>query len=348
MPAFGNRVLTTTQDYIMPKVVDTILNSNVFATRMLSRAKAWRGETLRMPIKFQKNTTGTSFSGFDTFSTATTNNRVNLAYNPAFYQITVALPLDELSVNATEEKVIDLAAIETAASAQDAADDIGTMFYGDGTGNSSKDMLGLAAIVDDGSAVATIGGLSRTTYTTLQSTVTASSGVVSLAKMSTLYNAVTSGAQKPTLAVTTEAVFALYETLLQPQERIVKDVPMMKAGGNMGKAGTGYIGGTGFTGLYFKGFPVLADEKCTSGALIFLNEDFLDFYGLPMKDAEPVKFKANIEGNDYSDLMGLGFSWTNWIQPVNQAAYISHIYLGGNLLTDNPKRMGKLTGITSV
>lgn len=348
MPSFGTRVTTTTQDYIMPKVVDTILNSNVFATRMLSRAKQWRGETIRIPIKYQKNTTGQSFAGFDTFSTSTTNNRVNLAYNPNFYQITVALPLDELSVNATDEKVLDLAAIETAASAQDAADDIGTMFYADGTGNSNKDMLGLAAIVDDGTSVSTIGGLSRTTYPTLASTVTASSGTLSLAKMSTLYNAITSGAQKPTLGLVTETVFALYEQLLQPQERIVKDVSMMKAGGNMGKVDNGYAGGTGFTGLFFKGFPILADEKCTSGVMFFVNEDFLDFYGLPMKNATPIKFKGQIEGNDYSDLMGLGFSWTDWIQPVNQAAVISHIFLGGNLITANPKRHGKLTGITSV
>lgn len=122
MPAFGNRVTTTTQDEILPKVVDTILNSNVFATRMLGRAKKWRGETLKQPIKVSKNTTGQSFSGFDTFSTSATNNRQNLAYNPNFYQITVALPLDELSVNANDVKVIDLAAVEMAGASQDMAD----------------------------------------------------------------------------------------------------------------------------------------------------------------------------------------------------------------------------------
>lgn len=148
MAAFGNRVTTTTQDFYLPKLVDTILNSNVFATRMLGRAKKWRGETLKQPIKVSKNSTGTSFTGFDTFSTSATNNRVNLSYNPSFYQITAALPLDELSVNQTEEKVLDLAGVELASAAMDMADDIGTLFYADGTGNSSKDFLGLGAIVD--------------------------------------------------------------------------------------------------------------------------------------------------------------------------------------------------------
>lgn len=167
--------------------------------------------------------------------------------------------------------------------------------------------------------------------------------------MATLYNAITSGSQKPSLGITTEAVFSLYESLLQPQERIAKDVSMMKKEGRMDKAGTGMIGGTGFTGLYYKGFPILADEKCTSGLLYFLNEDFINFYALPVAMTEPVKFKSvDIEGNDYSNVEGLGFSWTNWVKPTNAAAIVSHIYFGGELICENPKRQGVLTGITSV
>lgn len=97
-------------------------NSNVFATRMLGAAKEWSGETMKFPIKVSKNTQGGSFSGFDTLSTTATNNRQLLSYGPKFYSIPVALPLDELSVNATEAKVIDLATVELAGSAQDMAD----------------------------------------------------------------------------------------------------------------------------------------------------------------------------------------------------------------------------------
>lgn len=349
MSALGTRVTTTTQDKLMPKLVDTILNSNVLATRVLTKASKWSGERMKFPVKYSKNATGTSFAGFDTFSTSATDNRVNLEFVPKFYQMTVALPLDELSANATEERVLNLAQLETASTAQDMADDIGTIFYGTGTGNGSKDFLGLEAIVDDGTNAATFGSLARSTYTTLKSTVTASSGTLSLAKMSTLYNAITSGSQKPTLGLCSETIFALYEQLLQPQERIAKDVSMMKSEGNMGKAGTGMIGGTGFTGLYYKGFPILADEKATSGVLYFVNEDFLDWYALPVAMTTPVKFRSqDIEGNDYSNVEGLGFSWTDWIKPTNSASIVGHVYLGGELISANPKRHGKLTGITGV
>lgn len=349
MSALGTRVTTTTQSKLLPKVVDTILNSNVFATRMLSRAQKYNGERMKFPVKYAKNATGTSFAGFDTFSTSATDNRVNLEFVPKFYQMSVALPLDELSANATEEKVIDLAKLEMASTAQDMADDIGTIFYGSGTGNGSKDFLGLEAIVDDSTNAATYGTLARSTYTTLKSTVTASSGTISLAKMSTLYNAATSGSQKPSLGLCSETIFSLYESLLQPQERIAKDVSTMKAEGNMGKAGTGYIGGTGFTGLYYKGFPILADEKATSGVLYFINEDFLDYYALPMAMTTPIKYRSqDIDGNDYSDVEGLGFSWSDWIKPTNSASIVGHIYLGGELISANPKRHAKLTGITSI
>jgi len=350
MAVLGTRVTTTTQDYILPKVVDTILNSNVFATRMLSRAQKYRGERMKFPVKYSKNTTGTSFAGFDSFSTAATDNRVNMEFVPKFYQMTVALPLDELSSNATEDKVIDLAKLEMASTAQDMADDIGTLFYGTGTGNGNKDFLGLEAIVDDGTNAGTYGVLSRTTFPTLKSTVTASSGTLSLAKMATLYNAATSGSQKPTLGLCSEAIFALYESLLQPQERIAKDVSMMKKGGSMGnELQSGLIGGTGFTGLYYKGFPILADEKATSGVLYFVNEDFLNFYALPMAMTTAIKYRSqDIEGNDYSEVQGLGFSWSDWIKPTNSASIVGHIYLGGELISENPKRHAKLTGITGV
>lgn len=335
-----NRLLTTTRFKLMPKVVDTVLNSNVFATRMLGKAKKWSGSSMKFPVKYQTNNTFTSFDGFDTFSTSAVDTRVNMEFNPAFAQISVSVPMTELSMNATEDGILDLMALELKSSAQDMADAVGTQFYSDGTGNSNKDFLGLAALVDDGTSVATIGGLSRSTYTTLQSTVTASSGTLSLAKMATLWNAITSGGVKPTIGITTETVFSLYEQLLQPQERIVKDVGLIKGG---------LKSGTGYTGLDYKGMPILMDEKCTSGVLFFLNEDFLDFYALPMKGTEPVKYKSvDIEGNDYSDVLGLGFSWSDWIKPVNQAALVGHVYLGGQLLTDNPKRHGKLTGITGV
>ncbi len=336
---YGQRIQTTVQTKYLPFVVDTVLNSNVLFQRVVRAGKKWSGRTLRAPIKVSKNTTGQSFRGFDTFSVAATDNRQFLEFTPSFYQITCALPGDELSVADTEEKVLDLMKLTIQSDTEDMADDLGTIFYADGTGNGSKDPLGLAALVDDGSAVASIGGLSRSTFTTLQSTVTASSGVLSLAKVDTLWSAVTSGAQKPTAIFTTETVFNLYGQLLRPQERINKEASKIKGG---------LFGTTGFTALDYNGKPVIMDEKCTSGAFIMVNENFVDWYALPFFNAKAVAYKSQIEGNDYDAPVGLGFSWSDWIVPANAGSVVGHIYFGGQFITNNPKRHGKLTAITGI
>jgi len=340
MATFNNRVETTTREEYMPELVDTVLNSNVLATNILKGAKKFKSGRMKFPIKTSKNNTGGSFSGFDTFSTSASDTRNNLEFSPRFYQITVSLPLDEISINNTEGKVLDLIDTEVKSSAQDMADDIGSLFYDDGTGNSNKDFLGLGALVDDGTNVATIGGLSRSTFPTLQSTVTASGGTLTLQKMRQLYNDVRSGNVRPTTGYTTEEVYSFYENLLTSQERYDK---------TSGDARRGLVGGTGYEELFFKTTPIHPDEKCDSGTLFFLNENFLDWMALPMQMTEPVPYKAvDIEGNDYSDVLGLGFSWSGWIKPTNSAAVVGHIYLGGNFITTNPKRHGKLTGITGV
>ncbi len=107
-----------------------VLNSNKLFARFVGSAKSWSGETMRFPIKVAKNTLGGSFDGYQTFSTSAVDTRALLSYTPSFYEIPVSLPLTEISVNATDSGVLDLLGIEVASTAQDAADDLGTMFYG--------------------------------------------------------------------------------------------------------------------------------------------------------------------------------------------------------------------------
>lgn len=334
---YGQRIQTTVQTEYLPFVVDTVLNSNVLFQRIVRGSKKWSGRTYRVPVKVSKNTTGTSFRGFDTFSTSATDNRQFMEYTPSFYQITCALPGDELSVADTDAKILDLMKLTIQSDTEDMADDLGTIFYADGTGNSGKDPLGLAALVDDGTSVATIGGLSRATYPTLKGVVTANA-TLSLAGVDTLWISVTSGAQKPTAIYTTEAIFNFYGQLLRPQERITKDVGTVK----------GLSGGTGFTALFYAGKPVLMDEKCPSGTFQMLNEDYLEFMALPYKFAKPVAYKSQVEGNDYDAPIGLGFSWSDWIVPANSASVVGHVYFGGQFITTNPKRHGKQTTITGI
>lgn len=349
--AYNNTVDTLTLEDIVPQVVDTVLRTNTFATLMLTKPKKFRAATQDFPIKYQTGTAVQSFQGFDTLPTSFTDTRVLMKYNPKFVTANVALAVTDIAANATDRQVLSLVEVEMMSRAQDLADGIGTQLYGDGTGNASKDLLGLGAIVDDATSVSTIGGLSRSTYTTLKSTVTASGGTLTLYKMRTLYNAIGDAGAWPTLGLTTFTIWSLYEQLLVPQERIHKDVVIAP----------NYKGFTGFNiksnGLAFAGVTIVPDRKCTSGVFFLLNEEHVKFYALDVLEGagtnsmvgKPVKVGGKLfVGNQYDQAENLGFFWSGWIKATNQLAYNSFIVLGGNLLTDNPRRHGKLTSVTTI
>lgn len=335
---FGHRVTTTTQDRIVPKVVDGVLNSNVFATKMLSKAKKWRGENMKFPLFYQTGTAGQAFDGFDVLPTTASDTRVNMQFAPKAYAKNVALALTELTANSGDEQVLDLISLEMQRATQEMADEVGTLFYSTGAG---KNFKGLEDIVDDGTNNSTYAGLTRATYATaLNSTVTASSGTITLAKVDTLWDAISSGSVQPTAAYCRENIFSWVGQLLESQKRIVVE----QSAGKKGVEGM-----FGFTSLYYRGKPIYADEKATSGVFYLLNEDFIEWYAKPMAMSQPVKFKSqDIEGNDYSEVTGLGFSWSDFVKSQNSATVNGFVYLFGELVGSNGKRQGKLTGITGI
>ena len=220
----SNRLQTTTNTILIPSLVDQVLKGSPLVARILTKPVKWSGEKISQPIKVTKGTQGGSFSGFDALSTTAEDNFRKLSFDAKFYNQSVALPGTELSINSSDSpKALDLAKTSMGSAAQDMADSIAELFYGDGTGNSGKDFLGLEAIVDDGTNAATYGGLSRATYPALNSTVTASGGALTLDKMTTLFNLISDGSQQPTVIMTSKTIHGLYESLLQPFQRIYVD-----------------------------------------------------------------------------------------------------------------------------
>lgn len=356
MAAFGNRVTTITQNTILPKVIDTVLGDNWITFRIISNAKRWSGTTLDRPIKISTSDLGGSFSGLDTHSTSTVDTRVLMGYDPRGYEMPIAIPGMEKAVNRTEAEVINLVRVETESAQEDALDDIGNMLYADGTGNSNKDFLGWDALIDDGTSVDVIGGLSRTTYGTLQGTRTDSSGTLTLAKMATLIASVSAGSaarQRPTTFVSNETVWDLYESLLTPTQQATYSatgLPMMTRTSKAPVRASELKGAAGYVALTYRGIPIIADEKSTAQTLWALNENYMDWYGLKDGDLASISLGTNDIDGIYNNIPSpsTGFQWTGFMRPINQYGEVAHIYLLGNQVTFNPKRHGRLTGITSV
>jgi hypothetical protein len=348
---FDDYVQTVTQDKIVPKVVDTVLGGNLIALRFLSNGKPWSGETLKVPIKYQKNSTSQgSFDGFDTFNTTKVNTRTKMSFNPTGYYQSIVLSGMEVDVNDTQDKVLDLVKVEMESGMEDMLDSIGTLFY---TVQSGKAFIGIPDIADDGTTVATYGGLARATYTGIAGTKTASGGAVTLAKMRTLYDAVTFGQHKPTLGISNETVWSLVESLYTSTVRANYDAmgyPQVTRFGTVASQAA-LKGEIGYDALYFRGMPLARDEKATAQALYFLNENSIQWYGLKSHKYANIDLSAQFhEGNEY-DGPGVptsyGFAWTGLKDPVNQYAEIGQILLMGQLVGKNPRLNGQLTGITS-
>lgn len=354
---FGNRVLTITQDEIIPSAVDAILGGNWITYRVLFNAGKWNGYRMSRPIKVAKSTLGGSFSGLDTHSTATVDTRVNMYYGPQGYEMPVAIPGIEKAVNRTDAEVINLVKIEVESATADALDDLGDMFYADGTGNSSKDFLGWDALIDDGTSVATIGGLTRSDYDPyLDSTRTTSGGTLDLDKLATLVSAVSAGSsvkQRPSVFVSNETVWDLYESLLSPTVRANYEsfgLPLMTHTSKAPIRSAELKGAAGFMALSYRGIPFIADEKSTAQTLWAVNESHIKWYGLTDPDLKAINLGTSTMDTPYEEFpsKNVGFQWTGFMRPINQYGEVAHIYLLGNQLNWNPKRHGRLTGITGV
>jgi hypothetical protein len=356
---FSENVLALTQDYLLPKVVDNALGSNVLSLRLMGNGKQGKGESIKRAIKHSNSGAAASFSGLDSFTVAQLNTKVRLSYDMRGVRIPVAVSgMDAVANAVSETQVTDLVIESFEESQMELADTTGGMMYGTGTGNSNKDVLGLGALVDDGTDVSTIGGQSRTTYPVLNAyRAAASGGNLSLSGLATMFSNIGSGSSlsSPTLLISNETVWDLYEQLLTPIVReTYTQMGYYKVGQNGPAVKEGLVGTHGFTALSYKGVPWVKDEKATAQRVFALNENFLDWFGW---DARGL-FGYNKVSLGSKTIEGLyaetpmseftGFNWSGFRAPHNMFAGIADIIILGNLTTWQPRRNGTLTGVTGV
>jgi hypothetical protein len=338
MPPSVN-ITTTTNQYLAPAWVDQVLRDNFFFGKVLSKTERWNGSQMLFPIKYQKGVASVAFNGFDVLPINQQPVSVNMTFYPTFVATNVALAGSDLSVNKTQMQTLNLMTTMMESRAQDAADDIGNFFQQDGSAFGGKAPMGLAGIVDNGTTLASYGGLSRATYTGLNATVTASGGSISLLKVRQLWNSIADGQVRPDTILTDYNTWALFEQLLQPFQMNTYTTPKSQDAG------------AGYTAEYWDGMEVYRDKKVTSGNFYLLNTNFLKFYGLKWWEGTAVSPRAKvIEGNVYDEAnyAPSAFTWTGWIKAYNQGAVNGFMILGGQLVCTDPFRNGVLTGVTGI
>ena len=317
---------------------------NFFFGKILEKTKKWNGSQMLFPIKYQKGVGSVAFNGFDLLPITQQPVSVNMTFYPTFVATNVALAGSDLSVNKTQMQTLNLMTVMMESRAQDMADDIGNFFQGDGSSFGGKAPMGLAGIVDNGSTLASYGGLSRATYSGLNATVTASGGTISLLKVRQLWNSISDGPVRPNTIITDYTTWSYFEQLLTPFQRNTMTQAQVRGAD---------ASASGYTDLYWDGMKIYRDKKITTGNFYMLNTDYLHFYGLNWWEGSKVSPAGkNIEGNVYDSggvyAPGNAFTWTGWIRAYNQGAINGFMIMGGQLVCTDPFRNGVLTGVTGV
>lgn len=356
---FSERVLALTQNYLMPKVADNVLHSNILGLRVMGNAKQGKGESIKKPIKYQNSGFASSFAGLDTFTASQMVTKVRMSYDMRGVRIPIAVSGMEAVANAVADtQITDLVKEALEESQIELIDALGGYLYGTGLGNSAKDPLGLGAIVDDGTNVTTIGTLSRTTYPVLKATVTAASGgTLALSTLATLFSAISDGSDlsTPSLLIANHAVWDLYEQLLTPTVReTYAQQGYYQVGVGTPTRTQGLSGTQGFLAVTYKGIPWVRDQKSTAQQVYMLNENWLDWYGWDasgMFGYSGVKLNQGTVEGLYSEApmsSYTGFGWSGFRAPTNQFGGVADVIILGNLLSWQPRRHGTLTGVTGV
>ena len=296
------------------------------------------------PIKYQKGVASVAFNGFDQLPTSQQPVSVNMTFYPTFVATNVALAGSDLSINETPMQTLNLMKTTMESRSQDAADDVGNFLQGDGTSFGGKAPSGLANTIDNGTVASTYGGLSRASYTGLNSTVTASGGTISLVKVRTLWNAISDGPVIPDFIITDYTTWGYFEQLQTAYQRNNQD---------FSPANRTVSQTSGYTEQRWDGMIISRDKKITTGNFYMLNlGQTLHWYGLKWYEGNRVSPKAkDIKGNVYEDSIyapGDAFSWTGMIRSYNQGTVNGFMILGGQLVCTAPFRNGVLTGVAGV
>lgn len=363
---YSARTDTTTNRKLYTKVVDQVLISPTVISRLMASGQPFEGKTMDITMDVLSDSQGQWFTGLEQLNSSATNTTVTTSFaHTAFTQPQVQIMLDSFA-NVGSLGLINLDGFKYEKAASQVLQSLGSAVYGTGSNNQ---MLGLEAIVDNGTNNATIGGVSRSTYAVLDAYQTAAtSGKLTLALMAQIHDNVRAAGlmqETPNIAYTTKSIFSLYEQLLAPNVRASYDEIGYDRVGIKSKYGarsnSELRNSAGFNGLSYRTLHLVDDDFAVAGNLYFINEDYLHWYGRTETPEEWTDTVEHVDFGSFADYEGTGpmaleelpSEYHGWYyqKPMlipEQAGKLARFYVIGQLIADSYRRQGKGTGITSI
>lgn len=312
-PNYDSLIATTLEKY-MPKLEDNIFENRALLDWLKRKDRVKKfdgGSKIVVPLIYAANSTFQTYSGYDSLNLTPQEGISAAEYEWKQASISIAISGIEDAKNNGESAVINLLESKVMQAEESAAEEFNTMFFtSDGTGNGGKDWYGLAALVGNQTyGPATVGGINGTTEAFWRAQIEATAEALTLADLSTQYNACSVGNNQPDFEITTSTLWEKYESLLQPQQRFMDEK----------------TANAGFQNLMHKRAPVVWDEACPSGDWYFLNSKHI------MLVAHSQKW----------------FKMRKFVEPEDKDAKYAVILSYGNLVTNNRRMLGKLANRTA-
>lgn len=218
------------------------------------------GEAIYESLLYEQNSTVDSYSGYETLDTTPQDGITMARYAWKQYSGSISISGIEKRNNAGSAKIISLLKSKTTQTEQSLKDRMNRDAFSNGTGNGSRNLTGLAAII---ASTGILGGIDPTTYSWWASYAATSSSFAAtgIDTMRTGVNTITFGNDKPDLILTTQTIHEYYEKALQPQERFTSNK----------------VADAGFENITFKNIPIVFDRDCTAGRMYLLNSKYIRF-----------------------------------------------------------------------
>ena len=360
---FSNRVDNFSDRDLYRKVVDNVLVSTTYASRLLGMGKSFSGKTKDFTVTHARdNQFRWLGGGGEELSASATNNTIVLSYGRTMGVQPKAMIDFEDFANDGDNSVIDLESFKYKEAAAVVTQEIGSAVFGAGTGDQPE---GLDSFADNGTLKTTIGGQSKTTYTVLKGTYTDASTVITAAKISTLDDAVSASGSlegSPTIRVTTKTVWSFIEELLTPflqNQFNANQMPKLPLRGLEVMAPGEFGGRAGFTTMFYRNVPNIKDDSAKAEAMYDLNERTYGWFG---NDRVPSRLKDRYEKVSLSEGAGyessaamvdmppspVGWFYRKDESLVTQLGTVAYFAIVGNVGAWEPRRNGQLYNIDGI
>jgi hypothetical protein len=304
-------------EHRLPGLIDNFFNSNPFAQRLLQRGEdhveIQGGRDIRQRMIYA-NKPSSWYTGLDVLPTEQKETRTEAIFSWKQHNVPIVLSGLDLLKNSGPEAISDLVQDEMDEAEMTFADEMGIGLFGDGL--TAKTLTGLRAVCDDGTLVASYGGITRsategTPGNAVVGNVTTTALTFSNAEMNTRMQAAVVGAEKPDLILTTQTLWNKFWERAQPSQRF-----------NSTDANRPI--NVGFSQIDFNGAAVVVDSHCPTASVYFLNTKWL---------------KLVVHSKRFA-------SFTDWMYPTNQDSALKRLYFAGELVCKAPRLQACLTNVT--